>query len=88
MANLNGIKNIIFDLGGVLLNIDFKKTFDAFETLGIENAHGLNDRQEVLQVFLDLECGKLEKGEFLELFRELVDGSPHAPGVPPPGPPC
>ena len=30
-------KNIIFDLGGVLLDIDFQKTIDAFKKLGIEN---------------------------------------------------
>lgn len=73
MVNLNGIKNIIFDLGGVLLNIDFKKTFDAFAALGIENAHKLNDRPEVLQLFIDLECGMYERGEFLEIFRKLVN---------------
>lgn len=81
MENLNGIKNIIFDLGGVLLNIDFKKTFDAFAALGIENAHAINDRPEVWQLFLDLECGKVEKEEFLRRFRGLLS-------VPPPPPPA
>lgn len=75
MENLNGVKNIIFDLGGVLLNIDFKKTFDAFAALGIENAHAINDRPEVWQLFLDLECGKVEKREFLRRFRGLVSPS-------------
>lgn len=81
MENLNRIKNIIFDLGGVLLNIDFKKTFDAFAALGIENAHAINDRPEVWQLFLDLECGKVEKEEFLRRFRGLLS-------VPPPAPPA
>ena len=73
MVNMDGIKNIIFDLGGVLLNIDFKKTFDAFGALGIAHAHGLNDRPEVLQLFIDLECGMVEREEFLEKFRGLVN---------------
>ena len=30
------IKNIIFDLGGVILDVDFKKTLDAFSALGID----------------------------------------------------
>ncbi|MBK7308496.1 MAG: hypothetical protein IPI88_16830 [Chitinophagaceae bacterium] len=30
-------KNIIFDLGGVLLNLDFQKTIDAFESLGLKD---------------------------------------------------
>jgi glucose-1-phosphatase len=31
------VKNIIFDLGGVILNIDFKKSIEAFRKLGIAN---------------------------------------------------
>jgi len=31
------IKNIIFDLGAVLLNIDFEKTISAFKKLGATN---------------------------------------------------
>lgn len=80
MVKLNGIKNIIFDLGGVLLNIDFKKTFDAFAALGIEDAHKLNDRPEVLQLFIDMECGKVGREEFLEEFRRLVI-MPLGPGL-------
>ncbi len=72
MEDLKGIKNILFDLGGVLLNIDFKKTFDAFAALGIEDAHGLNDRPEVLELFMGLERGEFGKEAFLGRFRELV----------------
>ena len=70
MENLDGIKNIIFDLGGVLLNIDFEKTFDAFEALGIKNSRGLHDRADVMKLFLELECGKVERTEFLRRFRD------------------
>jgi putative hydrolase of the HAD superfamily len=35
--NLSGIKTIIFDLGGVLLNIDYHLTINAFEKLGFED---------------------------------------------------
>jgi len=31
---MSTIKNIIFDLGGVLLNIDYNKTSEAFKKLG------------------------------------------------------
>ena len=31
------IKNIIFDLGGVVLDIEYKKTLDAFKKLGRNN---------------------------------------------------
>ena len=35
--DLKGIKNIIFDLGGVILNIDYQKTINEFEKLGVLN---------------------------------------------------
>ena len=31
----NILKNIIFDLGGVLLDLDVQKTFDAFGEMGL-----------------------------------------------------
>ena len=31
----NSLKNIIFDLGGVLLDLDIQKTFDAFSEMGL-----------------------------------------------------
>ncbi len=34
---IQGIRHIIFDLGGVLLNLDFGATERAFEALGITN---------------------------------------------------
>ena len=35
---MKNIKAIIFDLGGVLLNINYQLTITAFEKLGVENA--------------------------------------------------
>ena len=82
MNKLPGIKNLIFDLGGVLLNIDFKKTFDAFAALGIVGAHEMHDRPDVLQLFLDLEVGAVDEAGFLERFRNLVhfEGGPRFHG--------
>ena len=34
---MKNYKAIIFDLGGVILNIDYLLTIDEFEKLGIEN---------------------------------------------------
>ena len=35
---MKNAKAIIFDLGGVILNIDYKLTIAAFEKLGVKNA--------------------------------------------------
>ena len=35
---MTGIKNIIFDLGGVIINLDNRKTEEAFTALGVKNS--------------------------------------------------
>ncbi len=66
------IKNLIFDLGGVLLNIDFKKTYDAFYALGIYRANELNNHPEVLELFMALEVGEYSVNAFRDKFRLLT----------------
>ena len=61
------IKNLIFDLGNVLYDIDFTKTYKAFETLGIpdfENHFTLNKSDEL---FFDLEKGLVNELDFYKL---------------------
>ncbi|MBS1509404.1 MAG: HAD family phosphatase [Bacteroidetes bacterium] len=64
------IKNIIFDLGGVLLDIDVKKTHQAFEQLGIPDFSGnFYTLHHLNTLFEDLETGKISNGEFYDQFR-------------------
>ncbi len=65
------IKNLIFDLGGVLLDIEFKRTVDAFSKLGIKNAYQLNDYPDVLDLFMALERGQHSPENFRKRFRVL-----------------
>ncbi len=37
---MQGIKHIIFDLGGVILNIDYQRTYKAFEATGHQRFYG------------------------------------------------
>jgi glucose-1-phosphatase len=53
------VKNIIFDLGGVILNIDFKKTGDAFTALGVENFDQYFTQVHSNPLFKQLETGKI-----------------------------
>ena len=66
------IRNIVFDLGGVLLDIDFKRTFDAFEALGIEYSHSYTEHPEILQLFINLEKGMYTEHGFHKRFRVLT----------------
>ncbi len=58
------IKNIIFDLGGVLLNIDFNKTKQAFENLGVKDFDSFYTKESANPVFEALETGHISNEEF------------------------
>ncbi len=62
-------ENIIFDLGGVLLNIDYAKTEKAFEELGFEGFTTMYNQFSANALFEHLETGKISPGEF---FEELI----------------
>ena len=65
-------KNIIFDLGGVILNIDFKQTALAFAELGIGNFNEYYTLQTVTPLFEKLEIGAIDADNFYNEFRELA----------------
>jgi len=67
-----GIKNIIFDLGGVLMNIDFKRTFDAFEIIGYRGAEQAFQDSEINRLCMDFETGVYCSIEMRRKFRELT----------------
>jgi len=75
--NLNGIKNIIFDLGGVILNIDYQLTENAFKDLGMQNFDEVYSQQKQSGLFDHFETGKLSSKEFIQQIKSeanlLVD---------------
>jgi len=64
------IKNIIFDLGGIFLEIHYQKTKDAFTNLGIEDFDAFFTQHHANHLFEDLETGKISEPEFYERFRQ------------------
>ena len=62
---LQGIKNIIFDLGGVIYAINYKTTIKAFQALGINDFDSLFAKAGQSSLFDDLETGRISKDEFL-----------------------
>ncbi len=61
---VKNIKHIIFDLGGVLLDIDYNKTENALKKLGIKNVVFSKKSQDNL--FNLIETGKISKKEFID----------------------
>jgi len=72
MLELNGVKNIIFDLGGVILNIDYGQTANAFKKIGVANFDKIYSQARQGQVFDKLETGELTPDEFREYMKEIV----------------
>lgn len=59
-----GIRHIVFDLGGVLLNIDPEVSFNEFRKLQIMNEDTFRDLFIRQNLLFDLETGKVDSGEF------------------------
>jgi len=61
---MQNIKAIIFDLGGVLLDLDFEKVSISFKTLGVEKFDEIYSQHKYYPVFENLETGKIGEDEF------------------------
>jgi putative hydrolase of the HAD superfamily len=70
MIDMKGVKNIIFDLGGVLLNIDFSITEKAFLELGVNRFSEMFTQHHSNDLFVQLETGEISPEAFYEAFRK------------------
>src|SRR5437763_1201162 len=75
---MQNIKAIIFDFGGVILNIDYDRTARAFQQLGVNDFNDMYSQKKANPLFKQLEEGKLNEDEFYNAFRrsthlELTD---------------
>lgn len=64
------IKNIIFDLGGVIININYSLSVDAFKTIGIANFDTLFSQYKQSNLFDLLETGKLSESDFYTFLKK------------------
>jgi HAD superfamily hydrolase (TIGR01509 family) len=72
---MQGIKNIIFDLGGVILNINYQLTNEAFTKLGVKNFNELYSQFHGSSLFNGLETGHVSTDEFLaEMHKYVPEG--------------
>jgi len=67
---MQNIKNVIFDLGGVILNIDIKKTAAAFTRLGHESFENLFNIGHAAGFFKEYECGLIDDTGFITAIKE------------------
>ena len=67
---MSKIKNLLFDLGGVLLNIDYNKTADAFKLLGVKQFDKLYSQADANDLFESLETGKISEEDFYIIMKQ------------------
>lgn len=65
---MKNIENIIFDLGGVILDIDYNRTRKGFEDLGVTHFDEMYSQANANQLFQKLETGQISNDDF---FNEL-----------------
>lgn len=66
------IRHIILDFGGVIINIDYKKTEEAFVKLGITDFAERYSQMQQTEIFNQLETGKIGRVEFVAAIKELT----------------
>lgn len=68
---IKGIRHIIFDLGGVLLNIDYALTEKAFIDAGIINFADMYSQLGQADLFDKLEIGAIDREAFISAIQGL-----------------
>ena len=66
------IKNIVFDLGGVITDINRDAALDAFRSLDVTDIETYLDSYEQRGIFKDVETGKLNAHEFHKALCNLI----------------
>lgn len=72
MIDLTGIKNVIFDFGGVLFEIDYHLPAQAFAKLGFHDFKTIYSQANQNPIFDKLETGKVSNEEFMEYLHSFV----------------
>lgn len=69
---MQGIKNIIFDLGGVIINLDNQLTEDAFVAMGVKNFREYFGHGHAASFFKQYEVGAITDRQFIDSLKQLT----------------
>lgn len=70
--SLEKINNIIFDLGGVIINLDMERTYHAFKKLAGEREVPMFNLTIQHEIFKQFEVGAIDTPTFLDGMRALI----------------
>lgn len=65
------IGNIVFDLGGVIIELDRDKAVKAFQKIGVKNTDSLLDKYHQQGIFQEVEDGSLDADGFCRELGKL-----------------
>jgi putative hydrolase of the HAD superfamily len=66
------VKNILFDLGGVLIDIDYEKTIRSFRTIGFPHFEQMFSQLTADELFQKLETGKILPKDFYKVMLSIA----------------
>lgn len=72
---MNGLKNIVIDLGGVMIDLDRDRCVRAFKSLGLSDVDSMLGLYRQEEPFLSIETGRMTVSEFYDELRRRTDGS-------------
>lgn len=72
-TDLTNIKNIIFDLGNVILNLDFNASINAFRKLGLKDDVLSKNQTFPAPCFYEQEIGIITPKEFISKVQIIID---------------
>lgn len=72
VKNLDGVRNLLFDLGGVIMNLRRENCVEALEQLGLKEADEMLGLYCQTGPFMQLEEGKITPAEFRTEIRRRI----------------
>ncbi|MBA3649651.1 MAG: HAD family phosphatase [Chitinophagales bacterium] len=67
------IKNLIFDYGGVIIDLDYNRTKIQFKKLGVENLDAHFTQIKQTRLFDDLDTGRISNTDFHAQLNQLLN---------------
>lgn len=68
-----GIKNLIVDFGGVLIDLDYQRCLDSFRKLGLPDVEHILDIYHQQDFFSNYEKGLISSADFRNVIREKIE---------------
>lgn len=70
--NLEGIQNLIFDFGGVIIDIDYEAVRKAFEDIGMQDVQSFYKHDDHSKLVKDMETGLLSENDFRDTIIQKI----------------